>query len=108
MQSGKLRHRITIERKIETLSSKGNTTVSWELFAIVWASIETMKAFEKAASAGTFPKADKKVCIRYKEGILPTMRVVYKGVVYSILGVNVIDEREREIELICETGVKSS
>ena len=108
MQSGKLRHKVTIERKIETKSTTGAVAVTWETFTPIWASIETLKAYEKAASAGTWPKADVKVCCRYKAGVLPTMRVVYRGIVYSILGINNIEERNRELELICETGVKLS
>lgn len=108
MQSGKNRHRITIEEAVKTKSSTGALSTTWKTFAETWASIETLKAYEKTAIETTMSKADKKVCFRYIAGVLPTMRIVYKGSIYSILGINNIEERNRELELICETGIKVS
>lgn len=82
-------------------------TVTWVLFKPMWASIANMRSYEKQSSDAAWPGSDSRIGIKYVSGVLPTMRVVYDDKIYSILGINDIGERHRDIELICQSGVKA-
>lgn len=108
MQSGKNRHRIVIEQPVKVKTDSGAINTTWSTFKETWAEVRTLKMYEKSAIETSFPKADMFIGFRYIEGVLSTMRITYKGKIYSILGINNVDERNRELELICETGTKVS
>lgn len=106
MRASKRRSLVQIEAPVQVKDKYQAVTTSWQLFAEVWASIETLRAYEKVAVAASWPGASHKVTIRYIEGILPTMRINFNNQIYSILGINDVDMRHRDIELTCESGVK--
>lgn len=108
MRTGSLRHLVTIQSPVKTKSLTGAVGSQWELFRQVWANIETFKSIERQAANAAWPGADVKITMRYMAGLLPTMRIVYDDVIYSILGINDIEMRHREMELTCQSGVKSA
>ena len=108
MSSGKRRHLIVIQRSVKVKSASGAATETWIDFASTWAKIETMRGYEKQSAQAAWPGADSRINIRYVAGILPTMRIVYNNKIYSIISPNDIEERHREIELICQSGVLAS
>jgi len=109
MQTGKKRHLIRIEQPVSVKdTSNGSVTVTWQLFKNMWASIETMRSYEKQASQASWPGADVRIGIDYVEGLLPTFRAKKGIVIYSILNIQNVDEMNRDIYLICQSGVKSS
>jgi SPP1 family predicted phage head-tail adaptor len=110
LRAGGLRHTVTIQTPTTTKDTYGGAVTTWATFATVWASIESMKSFDKAVTSATWPGADYTITIRYLAGVTGNMRVVDQdGVIYSILGrPNDVDGRHREIILTCESGVKAS
>lgn len=108
MIRGHNRHLFRVERKVETKTDSGAVTTSWILFCTLWASIEVMRAYEKQSSEASWPGADCRIKGNYVEGLLPTMRLVLDNKIYSILGINDLKGRHREVEFICQTGLKSS
>lgn len=106
MQSGKRRSRIVIQSPVKTKANGGGYTTTWADFGKpVWAAIETMKTFEKQAAQAAWPGADSTITFKFVAGLLPTMRIVYDGKIYSILGINDVDERHRNHELTCKQGI---
>lgn len=105
MRIGRRRNLVTIETPVQTKQTNGSVKTTWEEFRKVWASIETLKAYEKTASATTWPGSDQKISLRYIDGVLPTMRVVYNNVAYAILGINNVDMRNRDLILTTKAGV---
>lgn len=99
---------IRIEQPVKVRTATGGTTITWELFKSMWAGIETLRSFEKQSADAVWPGADSRISIWYIAGLLPTMRVNYKGKIYSILGINDIEERHRDVELMCQSGLKTS
>jgi SPP1 family predicted phage head-tail adaptor len=94
-----------------TTSTNGVSTTVWATFrANVWASIKTMKSFERANANAVWPGADVKITIRYLAGLRGNMRIVDDaGVIYAILGQpNDIERRHQWVELTCQSGVKAS
>lgn len=109
MRAGALRHLVTIQKPV-TVKSGGSATTEWEDFATnVRASIEQMKAFDKAQLNTIWPGADYTIGMRWRPGITGDMRIVGPdGAIYAILGQpNDIDGRHRELVLTCQSGVKA-
>ena len=106
MRSGQLRHIVRVESPIKTKTSSGSTATTWELFRNVWANIETLRGYEKQSAAASWPGSDSRITIRYIAGLLPTMRIVYNEVIYSILNIDDVEQRHREIIMVCQSGVK--
>lgn len=109
MRAATLRKQINIEVPVEVKSVTGAVTKTWQSYrSKVWASIETLRGYERQTAVATWPSADVKIEIRYIAGLLPTMRIVYDNKVYSILGINNVEERNREMIITTQTGVKSA
>lgn len=106
MQAGRKRSRIVIQTPVKVKGTSGAVTTTWVAFGNPrWAAIETMRSFEKQAAQTAWPGADCTITIKYIAGLLPTMRILYNDKIYSILGINDLDERHRDVELTCKSGV---
>jgi len=102
MRAGKLRHRISIERAIETQDSSYNEAMlQWVLFAEVSASINPLSGRELIRAKQVELEVDTEVIIRYLDGLSPKMRIVYRDRVFEILSVINTEERNRELRLLC-------
>lgn len=104
---GKRRHKIRIEVPVKVKSTTGAENVTWNLYREVYASIETLRGYERQVSLASWPTADVKMDMNFIAGILLTMRVVFENKIYSILNVNDLDERHRDIVLTTQQGVKA-
>ena len=109
MRSGRLRNKITIEQPLQVKNKLGGFDVSWIPFLEkVPAEIVMLKGNEKLSANASWPTADVKITIRYTKGILPTMRIVHKDMIYSILGQpNNVEMRNKFIELTTQSGAKA-
>lgn len=88
MQSGKLRHRITLQRQgLSQDPQTGEMLPGWQDVAAVWAGIEPLSARELIAAQAGQSEITARIVIRYRAGVLPTMRVVHGSKVYNIHGV---------------------
>jgi len=107
MRASILRHKVLIEAPVSVKQPNGSVKVEWQPYASVWANIEALRAFEKAQANAVWPGAEYKITLRFLSGLLPTMRVNYNGMIYSILGQpNNVEMRNRWIEITAQAGVK--
>jgi SPP1 family predicted phage head-tail adaptor len=107
VRAGARRCFIRIEVSTQVKQPNGSMKTEWNSYLSLWASIEVLKGQEKVSSIAAYPSADQKISFRYVAGILPTMRVVFNDVIYSILNVNNVDMRNREIQLTTNSGVRA-
>ena len=107
MRAGRMRSFVTIEAPVQTKGTGGSVVTTWDTFDKVWAEIDTLRGYEKSTATATWPGADSKIMIRYIAGLLPTMRIVFENNIYSILGINDVFMRHRELDLTCQSGVKA-
>ena len=108
MEAGKLRHRINIEaQQLDQDEITGEVTSNWvRKFSSVPAAIEPASVREFLAAQQAQSEISTRIVIRYREGILPTMRVRHGKRVYAILGVLPDPVSGREyITLACNSGV---
>lgn len=86
IDSGRLRHRIRIERLELSVDSNGDviqddntgaTTGTWTEVAKVWAMIEPLSAKEFAQSQATQAQITARIVIRHRAGLDSSMRLVH-------------------------------
>lgn len=110
MEAGKLRHRIEIQHKITLRDpSTGNfLEPAWVEFAKVWASVEDSSARDLVAAKAAKSQTTGRMVIRYRPGVLPTMRILYRSEIYSIEGPPLTDKESglEYLTLLVSKGVK--
>ncbi|HEY0290692.1 MAG TPA: phage head closure protein [Pseudomonas sp.] len=88
MRAGKLRHRITFQspglvQDPETGEMLPGWTTVWDK---VPASVQPLSTRDLVAAQASQSEATTRVVIRYRSGVLPTMRILYRGDVYNMQG----------------------
>lgn len=93
IEAGRLRHRVSIQRKVQTQNpTTGAITETWQEVAKVWAAIEPLSAREFIQSQAMQAQIVARIVIRHREDVDATMRVVHQrpnkpDKIYSIHGV---------------------
>lgn len=105
MRAGTLRRRITIQQRSTTKDSYGQQAVTWTDYISCWADIQPASGRELVAAQAQQYEISHTVLIRYRTGIVPTMRVVYQGTVYNILAIIDPDMRHESLMLSCSEGL---
>ena len=93
MNLSDLRHRLALERPDLTPDSGGGTSVTWIKIADVWASITPLRMIERFTGHQTGARLSHKIIIRYREDVLPEMRLTTIDRVFEII--SVLNEKER-------------
>lgn len=96
MDPGKLNHRITFQ--IQNLDSEEE---EWNDIVTTWASINPISGREYYQAETINSDLTHKVRLRYRKGITPDMRILYKDRIFNI--VSVINEYEKNaiLQLMC-------
>lgn len=103
MRAGQLRHRVTVQRKVQTPDGQGGQSTTWRDVASCWASIDGRGGREFQTAKQTRATLTDEVTIRYRPGITAAMRIVHRDRVLSIAQPPMDpDGRQRELHLFCE------
>lgn len=107
LESGKLRHRIQVQRKLESRDPEsGDVIVRWVDFAKLWANVEPVSVREFLSSRATQSEIVARITVRYRDDLLPTMRIQYRGKIYNPEGW--LPDKESGLEYMtapCSAGV---
>ncbi len=100
MRAGRLRHRITLQIPSRVQNVIGEWSDSWNDWATIWASVEpnSGKRYFEAMQATSDVQGT--VVIRYRTGVLPTMRILYGGRIFKIVTIIQPKENMRELHLL--------
>ena len=101
MQAGDLRNRVTIKQKSVTREASGAEAIAWLVVATVWAAVEPLSGREFITMRQERAEISTRIRIRYMAGLTPSMRVYWGQRMYEIDTVIEIQERMREIHLMC-------
>lgn len=103
MRAGWLRHRVTFQEKVVTLSDLGEEEITWSRVITLWASVEPMRAREFSAQQQETAVADVKIRARDPRStvIVPEMRAVWNGHTFNIRAVTRPLERGKDMEIVC-------
>lgn len=89
IRAGRLRHRIDIQRKITERNPETGAVIE-EAWETVWekcpAAVEPLSSREFISAKAEQIEATDRMIIRYRDGVLATMRILYRGRIYSIVG----------------------
>jgi len=100
MRAGQLRNLVIIEQPSLSKNEIGEVVPSWSTFCSCWAAIEPAVGRSYYAANQLESKVDGRVRIRYREGILPTMRIKFGERILSIVSVVHPQENHRELHLM--------
>ena len=99
MQAGRLNRRCTLQQPGTTTDALGQPIPGWTDVATVWASIVDVSGREYVAAGGLQNSAQTKITIRYRSGIVPSMRVVHGSDAYNVEAV--LGQDRRGLLLMC-------
>lgn len=88
MRAGKLRQRITFQAPgLVQDPATGEILPGWvSVWESVPASVQPLSARDLIAAQAGQSEASGRMVIRYRAGVLPTMRILHRGDVYNIQG----------------------
>ena len=103
MRAGRLRQRVTIQEKSVTQNDYGEEVVIWVDYYTTWAAVEPVRGREFYEREMAGAEADTRIVIRWPRSleIKPEMRVKHGSRYYDIVAVIRVEERLREIQLMC-------
>lgn len=107
MESGKLRHRVIIEKRTtpETQGDLGEPTTTWVTHLAVYAQINPLQGREFYDAQRINPELTHNILIRYREGITPDMRISFGTRTFEIISIVNVEERNRELRLVCKESL---
>ncbi len=105
MRAGTLRHRVDIESFETTLDDEGALVEEWvSLLDSEPAEIVALSGREYIAAQAVQAGVTTRITIRWRAGVLPSMRVVHGSDIYNIKAVLPDPSLRRHLTLMCETG----
>ena len=110
MQAGRLRHQVIIQSRTAASPQRtpsGAPDEAWADLYTVWAAIEPLRGKEFMESQAVNSAVATRIRIRYRSGIDATMRVKFGTTIYSIEAVINLEERNRELQLMCSQGANN-
>lgn len=101
MRAGDLRTRVEIQQPVRVGSGTGGR-VEWQTYAAAWADVKPVRSTDRTDDGHFQTVRLARVTIRYREGVKSKMRVVIGSRVLEIVSVIDVDERHRQLDLLCE------
>lgn len=102
MKIGELRHRITLQKQINVQNDYGATVTQWQTVATVWAEIKPISGREYFSAQQVQSEITTQIWIRYRNDVVPTMRVAHNGKYYEIISVLNHNGRNTSLQLMCK------
>lgn len=102
VRAGQLRKRITIQNTTASQDAYGAEAITWENFAVHRAAeVTPLSGREFFDAQQTQGSIEVRFKIRYIKGITSKMRILYNGEGYDIQSVINLNERNRELQILC-------
>ncbi len=86
MNTGDMRHRVQIQRRLESRNEIGEVEVNFQTIATRWCAIEPLTAKELLAAQQVQADVSHKIKMRYYAGLTPKDRLVKGSRVFNIDG----------------------
>ena len=105
MRNGGLRHRVQLQARSTSDDAAGGQANVWTTTCWLWAQISPSGGLEREAGGAFRGKIIHNVKMRYRPDITAASRLVFRGNRYfNVVNVTDVDERKRDLALICEEG----
>jgi SPP1 family predicted phage head-tail adaptor len=100
MNAGKLRHRVTIQRKTVTRDTQGGNVVTWTDVATVWADVQPVGGSERYGAGQALSDSTYTIVMRYREDVIPAWRMTQARRTFDVQVV-VPDRKNRQLTIGC-------
>lgn len=97
MKAGELKQRVTIQQQVKIPNSIDEDVITWTEFKKVWMKIVPSSGQIYYAAKQTDSRVNGYFSMRYLEGVLPTMRILFGTRVLTILAVWLPNEKKNEL-----------
>lgn len=97
--------RVRLQRRQETSDGSGGSTTAWVDVDVLWARVSPGSGREFWQQKHLSPELSHIVNIRYRSGLLPTMRFLDGARAFRIVSVRDPEERHIELDVMCEEYV---
>lgn len=106
MQAARLRQRITFESQSSSKDSFGQPVQSWSTVLTCWAAVEPLSGRELMAARQVASEITHRVIVRYQAALavprtVMAYRVNFGGRYFDIREALNVEERDREVHLLC-------
>lgn len=102
MKAGQLDQRVTLQALSGAVDELGQPLPdTWAYVCSVWAAVEPLQGREYIAAGAMQSEVSARIRIRYRPGIVPTMRVIHGADDYDIQAVIHVKSARQEIQLMC-------
>lgn len=102
MDIGRLKHRITFQKLVNSKNEYGELENSWNDVITVWAEVRptTGRSFFNAKQINS--EISHSVYIRYRNGLSPNMRIKFKGRIFEVLYIMNVNEDNTLMQIYCK------
>lgn len=107
MRAGTLRHKIEVQTPPVGKSPTGDLNTAWTNVCVCNARKEDLSGRELEAAQAIHAEVTVRFRLRYRAGIEPKMRVEFRADHFDIEAVLDREGRDRELWLLCSTGLKN-
>ena len=101
-----LRHLVDIQHQLSAADELTGSPGVWGTFKQAWADVSQVTGREATVAFQQVPIGTYQVIVRHADGILPDMRVKYRGKYLYITAVINVEERDRWTVLYCTERVQ--
>lgn len=110
MLAGRLRDWVTLQQKSVARDAVGGETITWVDVVSFWSSVESVALREYVENRASQADITLKVTARFRTGVAPEMRILWKTNAYPIAEVLYPAKRGimREIVLMCTGEAKAT
>ncbi|MCW9051234.1 MAG: phage head closure protein [Motiliproteus sp.] len=102
MGAGKYNRRVTLQSRTRSNDANGAVVDAWANVATVWAKPMTITGRERWANDYTAHEYSVSIAVRYRADLAEDMRALYNGRTLDISRIIDVDERRRELILLCK------
>ena len=104
LTSGKLKHRINIQRETKTSDGAGGASITWNTIAQPWAYIKPRSGNERFQAMRLESDITHRIYMRYRTDFNAADRIEYNGRIMQIRAIVNIEELNDWLELYVDEG----
>lgn len=93
MQSGKLRHRLLVQTKVETRDADGAVTITYTDLATVWGEVKPLSGSKTVSRDKVEATTVYRIRMRYFAGLTASSRILLGTRVFQITALQNLEER---------------
>lgn len=111
----RLKHRLSLQQEVLTADDAGGFVRGWQEIAQLWADLQpitgggsklnTSSGKEVFMAGQVQAQISHRITLRWREGVSPSMRLVFEGRAFNIRYVADIGEANEVLELLVQEGV---